>query len=382
MGPAGPCFVGGFLRSQLSIFVARCSLPNSGPVALFRNRQFEPIPLASLWTSQLPVNRAPHSHIRTPRSCPYPAPLSKQPTPPPMSEAAVPQPQAAGAPASRSRHGGALDPRAVPCSLLGVKKVRSAATMGPASGEELVSPSKWLRAHEREPQLPQRESRRLLGAAAGNRRRCCSTTAGPLHCSLICPASPSSPMASPLPAASKPSPKERRKAAVPPRDEAPLLGLSSGKDFVHANVQEAAQAAPKYQEQEEVRASCVSGRPTRMAMPGCQLSFELLAPQCLPVMTVHPFPSIPSPAPLLPAPPIHSLPPFRCATSSSPTLASCLPTCSSARRSWRRSARQRSAQRCRRKWVGSWVAGWLVALQSSDTNGGGWRARSSTIFLP
>ena len=90
----------------------------------------------------------------------------------------MPQPQAAGAPASRSRHGGALDPRAVPCSLLGVKKVRSAATMGPASGEELVSPSKWLRAHEREPQLPQRESRRLLGAAAGNRRRCCSTTAG------------------------------------------------------------------------------------------------------------------------------------------------------------------------------------------------------------
>ena len=115
-------------------------------------------------------------------------------------------------------------------------------------------------------------------------------------------------MASPLPAASKPSPKERRKAAVPPRDEAPLLGLSSGKDFVHANVQEADQAAPKYQEQEEVRPSCVSGRPTRMAMPGCQLSFELLAPQCLPVMNVHPFPSIPSPAPLLPAPPIHSRP--------------------------------------------------------------------------
>ena len=65
-------------------------------------------------------------------------------------------------------------------------------------------------------------------------------------------------------AASKPAPKERRKAAVPPRDETPLLGQSSGKDFVHANVQEAAQAAPKYQEQEEVRAGWESGCLPRM----------------------------------------------------------------------------------------------------------------------
>lgn len=80
--------------------------------------------------------------------------------------------------------------------------------MGPGSGEELVSTSNWLKAHEHEPRLPQ-------------------------------PA--------------KPALKERRKAQLVPRDEAPLMGLSSGKDFVQTNVLEATQVAPKYKEQEEVR---------------------------------------------------------------------------------------------------------------------------------
>lgn len=51
-------------------------------------------------------------------------------------------------------------------------------------------------------------------------------------------------------AAAKLAPKERRK---PPVDNTPPpMGLSSGKDWVSANVHEAAAAAPKYQEQEEV----------------------------------------------------------------------------------------------------------------------------------
>jgi hypothetical protein len=54
-------------------------------------------------------------------------------------------------------------------------------------------------------------------------------------------------------AAQKPEPKERRKAPLPAKDDAPLVGLSSGRNFVQANVQEAAAAQPKYKEQEEVR---------------------------------------------------------------------------------------------------------------------------------
>lgn len=46
----------------------------------------------------------------------------------------------------------------VPCSLLGVKEVRARGTMGPGSGEELVSTTKFLKAHEREPRLPDRAS--------------------------------------------------------------------------------------------------------------------------------------------------------------------------------------------------------------------------------
>ncbi|KAL4447703.1 hypothetical protein ABPG75_004922 [Micractinium tetrahymenae] len=111
----------------------------------------------------------------------------------------------AHAPRYRSKH---LPDAPVPCSLLGEKAVRARGTMGPGSREELVSTSKWLRAHEHEPRLPQ-------------------------------PA--------------KPAPKERRKAPLVPRDEAPLMGMSSGKDFVQTNVLEATQAAPKYKEQEEVR---------------------------------------------------------------------------------------------------------------------------------
>lgn len=63
----------------------------------------------------------------------------------------------AGARGTRYR---SKDPGPVPCSLLGVKQIRDKGTMGPGSGEELVNPSKWLKAHEREPQLPQRESGR------------------------------------------------------------------------------------------------------------------------------------------------------------------------------------------------------------------------------
>lgn len=68
-----------------------------------------------------------------------------------------PQPPAPKPPMYRSQHPGAVDPRRVPCSALGIKDIRSKATMGTGSGEELVSTSKWLKAHEKEPQLPQRE---------------------------------------------------------------------------------------------------------------------------------------------------------------------------------------------------------------------------------
>lgn len=82
---------------------------------------------------------------------------------------------AAGRPPARSpdarpaRHAGPLDPRAVPCSMLGVKEIHSARTMGPPSGAELVSPAKRLAPHEREPRLPLRElgAGVWCGAAAG-----------------------------------------------------------------------------------------------------------------------------------------------------------------------------------------------------------------------
>ena len=77
---------------------------------------------------------------------------------PPPAEAAVKPPL------HRSKHPGAVSPKAVPCSSLGVKTVRAAATMGPGSGALLVSPDRFLRAHEREPVLPPRESAPLPGS--------------------------------------------------------------------------------------------------------------------------------------------------------------------------------------------------------------------------
>ena len=158
-GGAGFCLVGGFLqRSQLSIFRGDAACPICGLLHFVTNHSLN----QDLWAAlgalscRSTAHRIPTSPTK--RAALAPRRSVGQTTAPPMSEAAAPKPQAAAAPSSRSRHVGVLDPRAVPCSLLGVKKVLSAATMGPASGEELVSPSKWLRAHEREPQLPQRES--------------------------------------------------------------------------------------------------------------------------------------------------------------------------------------------------------------------------------
>lgn len=45
----------------------------------------------------------------------------------------------------------------MPCSMLGVKDIHGARTMGPPSGAELVSPTKRLAPHEKEPRLPPRE---------------------------------------------------------------------------------------------------------------------------------------------------------------------------------------------------------------------------------
>lgn len=67
-------------------------------------------------------------------------------------------PPPAAARRNLARHSGPLDPRVVPCSVLGIKEIHAARTMGPPSGAELVSPSKWLRPHEKEPRLPQRAS--------------------------------------------------------------------------------------------------------------------------------------------------------------------------------------------------------------------------------
>lgn len=70
--------------------------------------------------------------------------------PPPAEAAAKP-------PRYHSKHPGAVSPTAVPCSNLGAKQVRAAATMGPGSGAVLVSPTRFLLAHEKEPVLPERE---------------------------------------------------------------------------------------------------------------------------------------------------------------------------------------------------------------------------------
>ena len=80
----------------------------------------------------------------------------------------VPRPQSPveKPPLYRSKHPGVVEPSAVPCSLTGTKQIASRATMGPGSGEEAISPAKWLKAHEKEPQLPPRECRscRLVSA--------------------------------------------------------------------------------------------------------------------------------------------------------------------------------------------------------------------------
>ena len=60
-------------------------------------------------------------------------------------------------PLYRSIHPGAVSPKQVPCSNLGIKNVRAAATMGPGSGEVFVSPNKFLLSHEKEPVLPKRK---------------------------------------------------------------------------------------------------------------------------------------------------------------------------------------------------------------------------------
>lgn len=70
-------------------------------------------------------------------------------------------------PLYRSKHPGAVSPGTVPCSALGAKTVRAAATMGPGSGELLVDPGRFLLAHEKEPVLPQREPGRGGGTARG-----------------------------------------------------------------------------------------------------------------------------------------------------------------------------------------------------------------------
>eukprot|EP00887_Chlorella_sp_A99_P005952 scaffold29.g5952.t1 len=111
------------------------------------------------------------------------------------------------APRYKSKFPGNVAPKDVPCSLLGVKKVRAAATMGPGAGDIVVDPKQFLHKHEKEPVLPP-------------------------------PA--------------KPAPKPRLKSPLPKRDERPAMGLSSGKDFVAGNVAEAAAAPPRYQEREEV----------------------------------------------------------------------------------------------------------------------------------
>lgn len=158
-----------------------------------------------------------------------------QPRRPSAGAARPPRSPAAAKPA---RHAGPLDARAVPCSMLGVKDIHGARTMGPPSGAELVSPSKRLAPHEKEPRLPPRESSGSKGAAALRRQ---------LRCACRCNEPVPTPECSA--AAAKPAPKERRKA---PLDQAAPPLQHHPRDFISTNVQEAAAAAPKYQEQEEV----------------------------------------------------------------------------------------------------------------------------------
>lgn len=134
--------------------------------------------------------------------------------------------------------------------------------------------------------------------------------------------------------AAKPAPKERRKApldqAAPPLEHRP-------RDFISTNVQEAAAAAPKYQEQEEV-----------LRLIAGMLEPVLLPPS--PVRHVHVL-FIPSSHSSGNAGPTLHPPAPRCATCSRSTTASCLPTCGSARRSWRRHGRRRSRRSRRTRWV-------------------------------
>lgn len=109
-----------------------------------------------------------------------------QPRRPSAGAARPPRSPAAAKPA---RHAGPLDPRAVPCSMLGVKDIHGARTMGPPSGAELVSPSKRLAPHEKEQRLPQRESSWVARGAAAFRGqlRCASRCHGPVpHLQTLC----------------------------------------------------------------------------------------------------------------------------------------------------------------------------------------------------
>lgn len=68
------------------------------------------------------------------------------------------RPTATGAAAPNRGKLGLHGDRNVPCSMLGVKEVHPARTMGPPSGAVLVSPSQRLKPHAMEPVLPQRAS--------------------------------------------------------------------------------------------------------------------------------------------------------------------------------------------------------------------------------
>lgn len=76
------------------------------------------------------------------------------------ADGSAPQPspqRQASRPPPPGRRAGPLDPRAVPCSSLGIKEVHAMRSMGPPSGAELVSTAKFLHKHEKEPRLPPRE---------------------------------------------------------------------------------------------------------------------------------------------------------------------------------------------------------------------------------
>jgi hypothetical protein len=75
----------------------------------------------------------------------------------PVETEPAPQP-----PLYRSKYPGAVSPKTVPCSQLGVRNIRAAATMGPGSGQVPVSPSRFLLAHEKEPVLPARKLQPLV----------------------------------------------------------------------------------------------------------------------------------------------------------------------------------------------------------------------------